>query len=176
MQWGNREGGGTGSIWAVSPFITISSVAREPALPQRRDSQATRVLGPLCPPDPVKPCQPAPRPLPSDSHPSREQLHSCPSLCLSPTPPEAASLAPALFSQMGTELGVPSISAALRAGVFPSGTQTLSGESLYVIQAHLPLYFCVRTVSSGHIMAFPSLWPQLPTPGQKPHMNRRLDM
>ena len=124
----------------------------------------------------MKLCQPAPRPLPSGSHPSREQLHSCPSLCLSLTPPEAASLAPALFSQMGTELGVPPISAAPRAGVFPSGTQTLSGETLYIIQAHFPLYFCVHTVSSGHIMALPSLWPQLPTPGQKPHMNRRLDM
>lgn len=113
------------------------------------------------------------QPLPSGSHPRLEQLRSGPSLHLSPPPPEAARLAPALFRQMGTELGVPPISAALRGDVFPSGTQTLLGESLYISQAHLPLHLCACVVS-GNVVPSASLWPQLPSPGWKSHMPLRL--
>lgn len=130
-------------------------------------------LGPLCPAGPGKPVSWALQPLPSGSHPRLEQLCPGPSLHLSPPPPEAASLAPALFRQMGTELGVPPIPAALRGDVFPSGTQTLLGESLYISQAHLPLHLCACVVS-GNVVPLASLWPQFPTPGQKPHMPLRL--
>lgn len=64
----------------------IESVTREPPLQQRCESQATRTLGPLCPPGPVKPREPAPQPLPSGSHLWLEQLCSGSCLHLSPTP------------------------------------------------------------------------------------------
>lgn len=115
--WGLHHGGcASPSLLSRSPglaFIMIPYVTREPPLPQHGDSQAACALGALCPPGPAKPREPAPQPLPSGSHPSLEQLPSGLSLQFPSTP----SLAPALFRQMGTQLGVPPISAA--PGVVP---------------------------------------------------------